>query len=246
MVSRRAELPSVRISFFFPAYYDEGTVEPLVRLADEVLSSLAEEHEIIVVDDGSPDRSGAIADRLASENPRVRVVHHGENRGYGQALWSGFQAARFEWVVFTDGDMQYDVRELPRMLERARAGADAVVGYKLSRAEGWRRSLLSYAYNASVRALLGLPLRDVDCAFKLLRRELVQGVRPSTTYKEAFLVVELLYRARARGAQIEEVPVTHRERPCGESRCFSTRTARRLAWYTVRGAVLGRLLGAWR
>ncbi|MDY0000114.1 MAG: glycosyltransferase family 2 protein [Polyangia bacterium] len=236
----------MRISFFFPAYHDEGTIEPLVRLADEVLGEVATEHEIIVVDDCSPDRSGAIADRLAAENPRVRVIHHPRNKGYGQALWSGFQAARLDWVAFTDGDMQYDLHELPALIERAKAGADAVVGYKTQRAEGWRRSVLSRAYNLAVRSLLSLPLRDVDCAFKLLRRELVQGVTPSTEYTEAFLMVELLYRARQRGARVEEVPVSHRERPWGESRCFSFRTARRLTYYLLRGAVVGRALGRWR
>lgn len=246
MVSSQNAPSDMRISFFFPAYFDEGTVEPLVRLADAVLSEVATEHEIIVVDDGSPDRSGAIADALAAENPRVRVVHHPVNRGYGQALWSGFQAARYEWIAFTDGDMQYDIRELPMFVERAVNGADAVVGYKPHRAEGWRRALASLAYNTAVQRLLALPLRDVDCAFKLLRREFVQGIRPSTEYTEAFLVVELLYRARRRGARIQEVPVSHRERPWGQSHCFSFRTARRLAYYTVRGAVVGRLLGAWR
>ncbi|MFH2006075.1 MAG: glycosyltransferase family 2 protein [bacterium] len=235
----------MRVSFFFPAYYDEGTVEPLARLADEVLGALVEEHEIIVVDDASPDRSGEIADRLAAENTRIRVVHHPVNRGYGQALWSGIQASRFEWVAFTDGDMQYDVRELGRFVERARAGADAVVGYKTHRAEGWRRELTSTVYNRAVRLLFSLGLRDVDCAFKLLRRSLLEGYELSVDYTEAFLMVEVLYRARQRGARIEELPVSHRERPHGESRCFTWRTAQRLGWYAARGAVVGRLLGRW-
>lgn len=235
----------VRVSFFFPAYYDEGTVEPLALLADEVLGELVEEHEILIVDDASPDRSGEIADRLAAENPRVRVVHHPQNRGYGQALWSGFQNSRFEWVAFTDGDMQYDVRELASFVARAREGADAVVGYKTHRAEGWRREATSVVYNRVVRALFGLPIRDVDCAFKLLRRDLLEGYRLSTEYTEAFLMVEVLYRALGRGARIDELPVSHRLRPSGESQCFTWRTSRRLAWYALRGAVVGRLLGAW-
>src|SRR5271163_4236317 len=146
----------MRVSFFFPAYRDEHTVEPLARLADEVLSRIATEHEIIIVDDASPDRSGEIADRLAAENPRIRVVHHPKNRGYGQAVWSGLQASRFEWIGFTDGDMQYDVTELPRFVEQAKTGADMVLGYKTARAEGWKREVTSYLHNASIRTLLGL------------------------------------------------------------------------------------------
>lgn len=237
---------TVRVSFFFPAYCDEGTVVPLARLADEVLGDLVEEHEIIIVDDGSPDRSGELADGLAAQNPRVRVVHHRQNRGYGQALWSGFCHSRYEWVAFTDGDMQYDVRELKSFVARARDGADAVVGYKTHRAEGWRREVASLVYNRVVRTLFGLPLRDVDCAFKLLRRELLEGYRLSTYYTEAFLMVEVLYRAHIRGARIDQLPVSHRPRPSGESQCFTWRTSRRLAWYALRGAVVGRLFGGWK
>lgn len=235
----------MRVSFFFPAYHDEDTVAPLARLADEVLGRLVDEHEILIIDDGSPDASGRIADGLAAENPRVRVVHHGQNRGYGQALWSGFAHSRYEWVAFTDGDMQYDLRELPAFVERARAGADAVLGFKTHRAEGWRRELTSGVYNRVVRGLFGLDLRDVDCAFKLLRRELWPGVDLSADYTEAFLMVELLYRAQRRGARLEQLPVSHRLRPSGASRCFTWRTGGRLGWYALRGAALGRLLGAW-
>lgn len=236
----------MRISFFFPAYHDEATVEPLARRLDEVLGETCEEHEIIIVDDASPDRSGQIADELAARSPRIRAIHHPTNRGYGQAVWSGLTAARYEWVGFTDGDMQYDVSELPRFIEAARAGADAVIGYKTSRAEGWKRELTSTAYNRAIRLLLGLELTDIDCAFKLMRRSLVTDYTPSTYYAEAFIMVEALYKAQRSGARIVQVPVSHHPRLAGESQCFTWRTARRLAWNTARGAVYGRLLGAWR
>jgi glycosyltransferase involved in cell wall biosynthesis len=236
----------MRISFFFPAYGDENTVEPLARTLDEVLSRVATEHEIIIVDDASPDRSGAIADRLAAENPRIRVVHHPKNRGYGQAVWSGLKAARYEWVGFTDGDMQYDVNELPRFVDAAASGADFVLGYKPVRAEGWKREVTSALHNASIRALLGLQVKDVDCAFKLINRRFVDDFTPSFYYQEAFVLVELLYRAQWRGARIVELPVKHRDREFGVSQCFTWRTARRLAWNTLRGAAYGRVLGAWR
>ncbi len=235
-----------RISFFFPAFHDEATVEPLARLADEVLGGICDQHEIIVVDDASPDRSGEIADRLAAENPRIRAIHHAQNRGYGQALLSGIRAARYEWIAFTDGDMQYDVRELKRLVQAARAGAQVVVGYKIRRAEGWQRQVTSAVYNSAIQLMFGLGLSDADCAFKLMHRSVFDGFEPSTEYKEAFLMVEALFRAHRRGARIVQVPVSHRARPHGESRCFTWRTARRLAWYALRGLVVGRLLGAWR
>ncbi len=236
----------MRISFFFPAYNDEATVEPLALALDEVLDLVADDHEIIIVDDGGPDHSGARAAALAARHPRVRVIHHPENRGYGQALWSGIQAARFEWIGFTDGDMQYDVQDLPRLVRAARAGADVIAGYKLTRAEGFKRAAASYIYNRVLGILFGLPLRDVDCAFKLMHRRVFDGFVPSTYYREAFLLVEAFYRARARGLVFVEVPVRHRERPHGDSQCFTWRTTGRLAYYTARGAVIGRLLGRWR
>lgn len=236
----------MRISFAFPAYHDEATIEPLARHLDAVLGRVADEHEIIIVDDASPDRSGEIADRVAATNPRVRVVHHETNRGYGQAVWSGLTAGRYEWVGFTDGDMQYDVAELPRFVEAVARGADIVVGYKTNRIEGWRRELTSGAYNAAIRLLLGLELSDIDCAFKLMRRDTIDEFAPSMHYTEAFILVEALYKAKLRGARIAQVPVSHHPRVAGESQCFTWRTARRLAWNTARGAVYGRLLGAWQ
>ena len=236
----------MKISFFFPAYRDEATVEPLANLLDEVLGKHCDEHEIIVVDDASPDRVGEIADRLAAENPRIRVVHHARNGGYGQAVLSGLRAARLPWIGFTDGDMQYDVRELPRFIDRARGGYDVVVGRKTNRAEGWTRSVTSYAYNAAVRACFGLGLHDTDCAFKLMSRSVIDDFEPSMHYHEAFVLVEALYKAKRRGARFAEVPVSHHARVAGESLHFNWRTTRRLAWNTARGAVVGRLLGQWK
>jgi len=237
----------MRISFFFPAYHDEATIAPLVHELSRVLPRYARAWEVIVVDDASPDASGAIADRLAAADPdHVRVIHHPTNRGYSQALWSGIHAARYEWVGFTDGDMQYDVAELGRFARAARAGADIVVGRKIDRAEGRRRAVPSALYNAGLRLLFGLPMHDADCAFKLMHRSVFADFVPSVHYKEAFLLVEAFYRAHRRGAHIVEVPVSHRPRPHGESRCFTWRTTKRLALNSARGFVFGRVLGEFR
>jgi len=236
----------MEISFFFPAYRDEATVEPLARALDEVLCVNSDVHEILIVDDDSPDSSGQIADRLAAENPRIRSIHHARNFGYGRVLLTGIRESRFEWIGFTDGDMQYDVRELPNLIAAARSGADIVAGYKTSRADGLKRRVSSYAYNSAIRLLTGLDLHDADCAFKLMHRSVFEDFIPSTDYKEAFLLVEAFYKAARRGARIVQLPVSHRPRPHGESSCFSLTTARRMAWYALRGAVHGRLLGSWR
>jgi glycosyltransferase involved in cell wall biosynthesis len=235
----------MEISFFFPAYNDEHTIEPLARALAELLPKHSERHEIIVVDDAGPDRSGDVADRMAAELPCVRVVHHGHNRGYGQVLLTGIRTARYEWIAFTDGDMQYDVAELPRFIAETRKGAQIVAGFKQARADGWQRLLTSAVYNGGLEALYGLGLRDVDCAFKLMHRSVFEGFEPSTEYREAFVLVEAFYKARRRGARIAQVPVSHRPRPHGESQCFTWRTARRLAYYAARGFVVGRLLGRW-
>jgi glycosyltransferase involved in cell wall biosynthesis len=235
----------MQISFFFPAYLDEATVEPLALLTDSVLAELCTEHEVIIVDDASPDRSGEIADRVAAANPRIRVIHHPVNLGYGRVLQTGIRASRYEWIGFTDGDMQYEIRELPFFVQEAKNGADAVIGYKPARADGWKRRTTSVIYNGAIRLLFGMNLRDADCAFKLMHRRIFEGFSPSVDYKEAFLLVEAFYRAEQRGARIVQVPVTHRVRPFGDSACFSWRTARRMAWYALRGATVGRLMGGW-
>ncbi|MBW1811312.1 MAG: glycosyltransferase family 2 protein [Deltaproteobacteria bacterium] len=236
----------MQISFFFPAYYDEATVEPLALLADQVLAEICTEYEVIIIDDASPDKSGEVADRVAGKNQRIRVIHHEKNLGYGRVLQTGIRESKYEWIAFTDGDMQYDVRELPRLAAEAYKGAKIVAGYKMSRADGWKRELTSALYNNTIQILFGMKLRDADCAFKLMHRSIFEDFKPSLDYKEAFLLVEAFYRAQRKGTKIVQVPVSHRPRPYGDSSCFSWRTARRMAWYALRGAVFGRVLGGWK
>jgi glycosyltransferase involved in cell wall biosynthesis len=233
----------MRISFFFPVYNDEMTVRPIVEMARGVLASGAEDFEIIVVDDASPDRSGAIADALQAEDPRVRAVHHPRNLGFGQALRTGFNAARFEWIAFTDGDMQYDVGELVRFLPHI-AEADILVGYRENRADGSMRALFSRLFNFCLRRLIGLNLRDGDCGFKLIRKDVVDAVRVDYPYKESFYLIEMMRRAAGRGYRIREVPVTHHPRAHGVSQVMSLASVWRYAFYTLRGFIC-RLSGAW-
>jgi glycosyltransferase involved in cell wall biosynthesis len=205
-----------RLSYFFPAHNEEANVRELVTEALEALPLLAESFEIIVVDDGSRDATGAIADELASANPDVvRAVHHPTNLGYGAALLSGFQAARHELVAFTDGDRQFRVADLGRLTARLAAAdqPDAVVGYRIKRADPLIRTLYAKIYRFANRVWFGLSVRDVDCACKLFRREALTGIAVESG--GAFLSAELLIKLRAAGRSVVEVGVPHHARTAG-------------------------------
>ncbi len=205
-----------RLSFFFPAHNEEANIEGLVEEALESLPVIAETFEIIAVNDGSRDRTRALADQLTATHPGVvRAVHHPTNLGYGAALRSGFGAARYELVAFTDGDRQFRVEDLGRLTERL-AGADqpdVVVGYRIKRADPLVRTLYARAYRLANRLFFGLTVTDVDCASKLFRREALAGVRVESD--GAFFSAELLIRLRADGRSVVEVGVPHYPRTAG-------------------------------
>src|SRR5438552_986413 len=170
--------PAVRLSSlsaFFPAHNEEENLVPMAAALLSILPAVADEWELVVVDDGSEDATGRLADELAARHPRVRAVHHRTNRGYGAAVRSGLAAARYDYVFFTDGDHQFDVRQIVRLIP-ALDRADAVVGYREHRSDPALRRLNAAGWNLLVRVLLGLPVRDVNCAFKLLRRK---ALRPA-------------------------------------------------------------------
>lgn len=203
------------LSYFFPAHNEAANVEALVAEALAVLPSLAIEFEIIAVDDGSGDATPEIADRLAADNERVRVVHHAVNRGYGAALRSGFRAARYDLVCFTDGDRQFKVADLARLLDRLAQDdrPDVVLGYRLKRADPFVRLAYARVYRLALRILYGLKVRDPDCACKLFRREALSGVRLESG--GAFLSAELLIKLVQRGQRLAETGVPHYPRTAG-------------------------------
>ena len=206
----------VELSYFFPVHNEEANLEGLVEEALAALPALAERFEIIAVDDGSTDGTGPIADRLAAANPGVvRVVHHVTNLGYGAALRSGFRAARFGLVAFTDGDRQFRVADLGRLTARL-AGPDvpdAVVGFRIRRADPALRTLYARLYWLANRTFFGLRIRDVDCACKLFRREALAGIHVSSG--GAFFSAELLIKVRVAGRNVVEVGVDHYPRTAG-------------------------------
>jgi glycosyltransferase involved in cell wall biosynthesis len=237
------------MSFFFPAFNEEENVETTVRRAlDEIGPLVGGSIEVLVVDDGSTDRTPELADALAAADPRVRV-HHQDNRGYGGALRAGFANSRGELIGFSDGDLQFDLSEMSRLLARLEDPArpvDAVIGYRIKRRDPPHRIFIAKTYNAIVSVLFRLRVRDIDCAMKLFRRGVFDGL-PLTT-DSPFLSAELLIKLRARGERMAQVGVNHYPRAAGTNTGASfrkiLRTFRdiaRLRWalWTRRSEVLG-------
>jgi glycosyltransferase involved in cell wall biosynthesis len=212
--SATARLP--RLSYFFPAHNEEANLAGLVAEALETLPGLAETFEIVIVNDGSKDATGRIADELAGEHPdAVRAVHHPTNLGYGAALRSGFRAARFEHVAFTDGDRQFHVVDLGRLIARMGEAdrPDVVVGFRIKRADPLVRTIYARAYRLANRIFFWLRVRDVDCACKLFRREALEGIAVESG--GAFFSAELLIKLQAAGRTVAEVGVPHYPRTAG-------------------------------
>jgi glycosyltransferase involved in cell wall biosynthesis len=212
--SAAARVP--RLSYFFPAHNEEANLEGLVDEALATLPTIAEAFEIIAVDDGSTDRTLAVAERLAAANPGiVRVVHHPTNRGYGGALRSGFEASRYELLCFTDGDRQFRIADLARLTARMAEpdAPDVVVGYRIKRADPFIRIAYARTYKLANRIFFGLKVKDVDCAAKLFRREALEDVRVESG--GAFFSAELLIRIGELGRSIVEVGVPHYPRTAG-------------------------------
>jgi glycosyltransferase involved in cell wall biosynthesis len=205
-----------RLSYFFPAHNEEANAAGLVEEALAVLPTLADTFEIIVVNDGSRDRTRDIADELTAAHPGVvRAVHHPVNLGYGAALRSGFGAARYELVAFTDGDRQFKVADLGRLTARLAAtdAPDVVVGYRIQRADPLIRTIYAKAYRLANRIFFRLRITDVDCACKLFRREVLEDVHVES--QGAFFSAELLIKLRAAGRSVVEVGVPHYARTAG-------------------------------
>lgn len=205
--------PSVEISAVMPAYNEEANLEQSVGRMARALETNARGFEIIVVDDGSKDGSAALLERLKGAHQNLRVIRHPINRGYGAALRSGFDAARFSWIFLMDADNQFDPAEVERLLVRI-ADADIVAGYRKHRRDPVLRRLNAWAFFTMVRLLFGHLVRDVNCAFKLMRRDLIGQM---ALHSEGALInTEILVLARQLHARVVEVPVDHYPRTAGK------------------------------
>jgi len=202
------------ISVFYPCYNEAENVVRTVEKSVQVLNSIDADLEIIIVDDGSTDQTGAIADSIANENPRLSVVHHPVNRGYGCALQSGFKAACKEFVFYTDGDGQFDINEMPPLLGLMDK-YDIVSCYRLNRREGLARRFSGWCWTKLMCILFGFSLRDIDCGFKLYRREIFDKIKILST--GALVDTEILARAARKGYRITQVGVHHYPRTAGKA-----------------------------
>jgi len=209
------------LSFFFPAFNDGGTIASLVIRAVQVASRLTPDYEVIVVNDGSSDATAEIAEELARTYPCVRVIHHPENRGYGGALRTGFAAATKDLIAYTDGDAQYDPAELEVLWNRLTPDADMVNGFKISRADPMHRIVIGRIYHHTVKLLFNLHVRDVDCDFRLMRREIFDRVKLERD--TGVICLEMMRKIQDAGFRILEVPVSHFHRTYGTSQFFNVR-----------------------
>lgn len=239
-------LKTASLTIFFPAYNDALSAPDLAAKAMTVLTQYVEDFEIIAVNDGSQDNTGAVLERLRQQYaPYFRVITHEENRGYGGALRSGFAAATKELVFYTDGDGQYDVSELPKLLALTTPKVGLVNGFKLERNDPWHRVWIGRLYNAVARFLFRIRIRDVDCDFRLIRRDILQ--RAQLTSTSGTICVELVRKLELSGCEVREVGVHHYPRLHGQSQFFRVRsllqTLQQLIWLWVHVVLFKRWRG---
>jgi glycosyltransferase involved in cell wall biosynthesis len=209
------------ISVFFPAYNDSATIASVVIAVMQTLPSITRDYEVIVVDDGSRDSTSLILEELLRLYPeRLRVESHIRNRGYGGAVRTGILSSTKDWVFYTDGDAQYDVRELALLVERAANldNIDVVNGYKISRSDPTYRKVIGWAYNLLVHTAFQVTIRDIDCDFRLMRRSLLEQIDLESN--SGTICVEMIKKLEDAGARFAEVPVHHFHRSAGRSQFF--------------------------
>lgn len=218
-MSEMTDKPSIAI--FFPVYRDEGTVEAVAMKSLKVLSEIASKYKVIIVDDGSPDRSGAIADELAAKHPEIISVRHDKNLGYGVALKTGFKySLDYEWICFTDGDNQYDVNELYH-LSKLFHHYDLIVTFRYSKIYGTFRTFISYVYNLLIRFLFRSHLRDHNCGLKVIRSRVIKDMELISN--SAFIGAEIIINSMVKGYPIGEAGIKTYPRTFGESSVMSVR-----------------------
>jgi len=211
-LSKRPTVPPKSLSVFFPCFDEEANVERTTLAALKACRRLFSDFEVIIVNDGSRDRTGEIAERLSQEHPEVRSVHNSPNLGYGGALQRGFREAAKEWVFYTDGDGQFDFEELDKILPLL-ADFDIVSAYRMNRHDPWMRKVNAFCWSTLVNLLFRLELRDIDCAFKIYPRRLFDEIEMKSI--GALIDTEILARAKRAGYTIGQVGVHHYPRTAG-------------------------------
>jgi glycosyltransferase involved in cell wall biosynthesis len=203
-----------RISLVLPAYNEADNIEPMVAEAVPALEAVADDYEILVVDDGSADGTAEVTRRVMEVNPRVRLVQHEVNRGFGAAVFTGFTSAEKDWIFYTDADRQFVLSELAHFVPHMDQ-ADLIAGYRAPRRDPFLRVFYGKGWSALCTLLFGYTVRDVDCGFKLFRREIIEELAPKIDSRGATFSIEWLVRAKQAGYRFVELPVTHRPRVAG-------------------------------
>ena len=237
------------ISAFFPAYNDAGTIPSMVITVLLTLRELTDDYEVIVVNDGSADHTAAVLDELARIYPdEVRIIHHPQNRGYGGALRTGFYSATKDWVFYTDGDAQYDPRELSNLAALVSDEVDFINGWKIERNDPLHRIIIGRIYQYVIKLAFGLKLKDVDCDFRLMRRQVFEEIQ--LTSDSGVICVELMKKVQDAGFRLTETPVHHFHRAYGKSQFFRLRRLLQVArdltklWYRLVWRKEGRTLSS--
>ena len=202
------------ISLVLPAYNEEENIEPVIAEATPALAAIADDYEIIIVDDGSRDETAAVATRSAASDAHVRLVRHPVNQGFGASVFSGFTSAVKDWILYTDADRQFVLSELSRFVPLMDQ-ADLIAGYRAPRRDPFLRVLYGKGWSMLCTLLFGYTVRDVDCGFKLLRRDMVDKLAGSIQSRGATFSIEWLVRAKRAGYRFAELPVSHRPRVAG-------------------------------
>ena len=234
------------ISACFPAYNDGGTIASIVVTSILTLQQITDDFEIIIGNDHSSDHTGEILDEWAKQYPSLRVIHHPKNLGYGGNLRAIFAQASKDWVVYTDGDAQYDVRELALLIPAITPQIDIVNGYKISRNDPFHRVIIGRVYHHIMQLMFGFPIQDVDCDFRLIRRKCFDAVTLES--RDGTLPVEMVKKFHDAGFKFAEVPVHHFHRVYGRSQFFNLRRLLRvvkditklwikLVWHKKRQAI---------
>jgi len=208
------------ISVFFPCYNDAGTIPTMVIRALQTLREITDTYEVIVVNDASPDDSARVLNELSCIlPPEFRLITHPQNRGYGGVLRSGIAAAKMDWIFYTDGDAQYDVRELKLLAQKMSDAVDVVQGWKIKRRDPLHRIWIGLAYQYFVKLIFGLKIKDVDCDFRLMRRAIFDVVQLESD--TGAITFEMVKKIQDAGYRFVEVPVNHFYRQYGESQFFN-------------------------
>jgi len=228
------------VSIFYPCYNDWGTMGSMVLFTKQTIERLGIDYDLTIIDDGSGKQTLELLDEVEARFPDVKIIRHKKNRGYGGALRSGFAAAEKEWIFYTDGDAQYDVRELETLLEHAGPDVDVVQGFKIQRHDPLHRIIIGRIYHWTVKIAFGIPVRDTDCDFRLLRRKIFDQIE--LTCDSGVICVEMMTKIKRGGYRIVEVPVHHYQRAHGKSQFFNfprlVRVAKQLVSLWIREVLL--------